>query len=77
MDFFTLKAKKAFTKALILYHFEPKRYIQIEIDSSHFAISQVPSKLISDQFFSGHMIHKNLNSSIKSKIDIWYLIAFF
>lgn len=33
--------KKAFTKALILYHFNPERHIQIKTDTSSYAISGI------------------------------------
>ena len=49
-DFLTPKAKKTFiylkktfTKALILRHFDPKYYIQIETNALGYAISRVLS----------------------------------
>ena len=54
-DFFTPKAKLAFTKlrqafvkAPILHHFNPKRHIRIETDISGYAIGRVLSQLILD-----------------------------
>ena len=48
LDFFTSGAKLAFTKlkqaffkAPILYHFDPERHIQIETDTSSYAIGGV------------------------------------
>lgn len=41
-----------------------------------FAISKIFSQLTFDQSFSGHVIYKNLNSSAKSKIDIWHPVVF-
>lgn len=35
--------KKVFTKALILYYFNPKRHIQIETDDLSYAISGILS----------------------------------
>ena len=65
-DFFTLRAKLAFTKlrqvflkAPILHHFDPEQHIRIETDVSGYAIGRVPSQLTSD------------NS------DRWHPIAFF
>ena len=50
LDFFTPRArlvftklKQAFLKALIFYHFNPERYIRIEIDIFGYAISGVLS----------------------------------
>ena len=55
MDFFTPRTKLAFTKlrqaffkALILYHFDPKRHIWIETDVLGYAIGRVFSQLILD-----------------------------
>ena len=69
-NFLTPKAKlafsrlrQAFTKAPILYHFDPERYIRIEIDSSDYAIGGILSQLTPDSgqwypvaFFSRKMI---------------------
>ena len=70
-DLLTLKAKKAFmhvqkafTKALILRHFDPKYHICIEIDASGYAIGKVLSQITLDQHFFGHMTHKDPNSEI-------------
>ena len=52
MGFLTLEAsltftqlKKAFTKAPILHHFDPKHYIKIETNASGYAIGEVPSQV--------------------------------
>ena len=65
-DFFTPKAKLAFTelrqaflKAPILYHFNPGRHIRIETDASSYAIVGVLSQLTSYDS------------------DRWHLVAFF
>ncbi len=82
-DFLTPGAKKAFihlwktfTKTPILRHFDPKRHIRIETDTSRYAIGRVLSQMISDhldQLFSNHLTHKNLNPiSSKSEIGQWY-----
>ncbi len=84
-DFLTFETKKAFiylwkafTKAPILRHFYLEYHIRIKIDTLKYAISGVLSQMTSDQYSSGHMTHKNLNSDFpKSEIDQWYLIAFF
>ena len=55
LDFLTPRARLAFTKlrqafvkASILYHFDPERYIRVEINISGYAISGVFSQLTSD-----------------------------
>ena len=55
LDFFTpetklafTKLRKAFLKALILHHFNPKRHIRIETNVSSYAISGVFSQLTLD-----------------------------
>ena len=40
--------RQAFTKALILRHFDSEWHIRIETDVSGYAISRVPSQLILD-----------------------------
>ncbi len=82
-DYFTLKAKKAFIylwkafiETLILRHFDPERYIQIEIDVPGYAIGRVLSQITSDQHSSNHVTNKDLNSP-KSKIGQWHPVAFF
>ena len=83
VEFLTFGAKeafihlrKAFTEAPILRHFDPEHHIQIETDASGYAIGEVLSQMISDQHFSGHVIHKDPISS-KSEIGQWHPIAFF
>ncbi len=78
-DFLTPGAKeafihlqKAFTKALILRHFDPERHIRIETDTSGYAIGRILSQMISDysdQLTSDHGTHENLNP-ISSKSEI-------
>ena len=59
-----IKLKQAFIEALILNHFNPEYYIQIETDTSSYAISEIFSQLTSDNsgqwylvaFFSRKMI---------------------
>ncbi len=88
IDFLTPGAKeafihlrKAFTKALILRHFDPEYYIRIETNVLGYAIGRVLSQIISDhldQLFSNHVTQKNLNPIFsKSKIGQWHSIAFF
>ncbi len=84
-DFLTFKAKKAFlhlqkafTKILILRHFDPKCYIQIETDVLGYIIGGVLSQIIFDQHFSGHVTHEDPNSDFpKSEIGQWHPVAFF
>ena len=44
--------RKAFTKALILQHFDPECYIRIETNTSGYAIKEVLSQLTSDYLTS-------------------------
>ncbi len=61
--------QKAFTKAPIFRHFDPKYHIRIETDVLGYAISGVLSQMISNQHFSGHVTHEDLNSEFpKSEI---------
>ncbi len=79
-DFLTPKAKKAFIhlqkafiEALILRYFDTKCHLRIETDTLGYAISEVLSKMTSDysdQYSSGHVTYKDLNSDFsKSKIS--------
>lgn len=43
-----LQLRQAFTKAFILYHFDPKRSIWIETDTSTYIINAILSQLISE-----------------------------
>ncbi len=68
MDYFTLKAKKAFNylqktfiKPSILKHFDLAYNIRIEIDVSGYVIMKVFSQMTLDQHFSDYMIHKGQN----------------
>lgn len=45
-NFVILDTKLAFTKAPILYHFNPERYIQIEFIGFTYAIGSILSELI-------------------------------
>ena len=51
-----IKLRQAFFKALILYHFNPKHYIQIETDASRYAIGKVLSQLTSDNLGQWHQV---------------------
>ncbi len=76
-EFLILRAKKAFiylrkafTKAPIYWHFNPKRYIHIETDALGYAISGVLSQIIWDQHSSSYVTYKDSNSDFsKSKIS--------
>ena len=64
--------QKAFTKVLILRHFDPGRHIKIETDLSRYIIDGVLSQITLNnlnQFFSNHITHKNLDP-IFSKSEI-------
>ncbi len=84
-DFLTFEAKKAFinlqkafTEAPILRHFDPKYHIQIKTDVLEYAIGGVLSQITFNQYFSGHVTHKDLNSDfLKFEIIQWHLVAFF
>ncbi len=82
-DFLTLGAKKAFihlrkafTKALILRHFDLEHHIRIETNALGYAINEVFSQITLDQPFSGYVIYENPNSS-KFEIGQCYSVAFF
>ena len=45
-----------FLKALILHHFDPKRYIRIEMDASSYAIGGVFSQLTLDNLGQWHPV---------------------
>ena len=62
-DFFTSGAKLVFTKlrqaffmAPIFYHFDPERYIRIEMDISGFAIGEILSQLTSNNLGQWHPV---------------------
>ncbi len=84
-DFLTLEAKKAFIhlrkafiKAPILMHFDPKCHIYIETNALGYAIGGVLSQMTSDQYSSGHVTHEDPNSDFpKSEIGQWHPVAFF
>ena len=67
--------QKAFTKALILRHFDPERHIWIETDTLGYAIGKIFSQLTLDQLSSNHVTYENHFS--KSKIGQWHPVAFF
>ena len=48
--------RQAFTKALILRHFDPKYHIRIETDTSGYAIGEVLSQLTSDHLGRWHPV---------------------
>ncbi len=82
-DFLTPKAKKAFihlqkafTKTPIVRYFDPDHHIWMKTDALGYAIGGVLYQIILDQDSSGHITHKDPNSS-KSKIAQWYPVAFF
>ena len=56
--------QKAFTKALILRHFDLKCHIHIETDTLRYAISKVFNQMILEPHSSGHVTYKGLNSEI-------------
>ena len=59
----------AFTKALILRYFDPKYYIQIEIDISRYAFGGVLNQLT---------LKTSLNKVFtKADLDQWHSVAFF
>ena len=63
------RLRLAFTKAPILWHFDPEYHIQIEIDASSYAIGGVLTQLASGTSFDG----------VVTKIDLgqWHLVVFF
>ena len=63
LDFFTPKARLAFTelrqvlvKAPIFYHFDLKRYIQVERDALGYTISKVFNQLTSNNLGQWHPV---------------------
>ena len=63
LDFFTPKARLAFTKvrqvfvkAPIFHYFKPKRHIQVETDISGYLIDRVFSQLTSDDLGQWHLV---------------------
>ena len=66
--------RKVFTKALILYHFDLKRYIRIKIDALGYAIGEVLSQLDFEMGLVGQVTYK---SNLLSKIGQWHLVTFF
>ena len=60
---------KAFTKALILRHFDPEYHIWIETDILRYAINKVLSQMTLDQYFSNHVTHQaNGQTNLLSEI---------
>ena len=47
--------KQAFTKALILWYFDPEYHIRIEINTSSYVIGEILSQLIFDQLTSDYL----------------------
>lgn len=76
-DFLTFKAKTAFcglqkasTKAPILYLFDLESHIQIETDTSSYAIWGVLGQLILDKPFSDNVTFENTGNFSKSEISL-------
>ena len=63
------RLRLAFTKAPILWHFDPECHIWIETDTSGYAIGGMLSQLVSETSPDGIVT--------KTDLDQWYLIAFF
>ena len=62
------RLKQAFTKALILQHFDPECHIRIETNALGYAIERVLSQLTQNQMISDEAIGSNTN---------WYSVAYF
>ncbi len=78
------KLRQAFVKALILNHFDPKYYIQIETDVFTYAISRILNQLTSDDlsrwypilFFAKKMIptetwYETLNGVLLTIVEVF------
>ena len=79
-DFLTPGAKKAFIhlqkafiKAPIFKHFDPKHDIEIGTDALEYNIDEFLRLMTPDQYSSGHVSYKGSNSEIGQ----WHLIVFF
>ena len=59
----------AFTKALILWYFDPECHIQIKTDASGYTIGHILSQLVSGTRPDGIIIKTNLGQ--------WHLVVFF
>ena len=64
--------KKAFTKAPILHHFDPKRHIRIDTDAPGYAIGKVLSQLTTQRNLVDEVNHQtnNLNQLINPLSEI-------
>ena len=51
-----IKLRQVFIKAPILYHFDPKYYIRVEMDASSYAIGVVLSQLNLDNLGQKHLV---------------------
>ena len=51
-----IELRQAFVKASILYHFDPKRHIQIKTNASGYIIDGVPSQLTSNDLGQSHPV---------------------
>ena len=69
LSFQTPKARSAFTKAPILWYFDPECHIWIETDASGYAISGMLSQLASETSSNGVVTKANLGQ--------WHPVAFF
>ena len=49
--------RQAFTKALILWHFDPEYHIQIKTDASGYAIWKILSQLIFHHLISDYLFY--------------------
>lgn len=75
--FFTFKAslvlvqfRKRFTKSLILYYFDLKRYIYIKINIFSYIIGQIPSQMITKKDLASQVTYKTDN---QLNLSIYYL----
>ena len=70
--------RQAFTKALILQHFDPECHIRIETDVSGYAIGGVLSQLTPDQVTSSFELNlAKFKVLTKPNLNQWYPIAYF
>lgn len=73
-----LQLRQAFTKALIVHHFDPERYIRIETDAFDYAIGGIFSQLIleSGQWYPvAHFSRKMIPAKIWYKTHNQELMA--
>lgn len=84
IDFLTFEAKEAFiylreafTKTLILRHFDSKCYIYLKTNTSGYTIGGIFCQMTLSKFFSDQEIYKSFDLNCKSEIDQQYLVPFF